>query len=130
MKIQSTRQLAAMIRSQMSSARKASQSQGEPSDNAKKGNLRAKKSQAPAQKNVGSLIVQKVAEIPLEDPNRRRKTFRVFLESVLLDELGDVLVADPRFFQMVDHIQDQMEADEEIAPVIEQAINLLLVPTE
>ncbi len=125
MKIESTNQLATMIRTQISSMRQASK-QKDVRSNPQKGTLNRRSSQAPAKKDVGSSIVQRVAEILSEDPHRRRKTFRVFLESILLEELGEALVADPKFFRMVDDIQRHMESDEELVPVIEQAIDLLL----
>lgn len=125
MKIESTNQLAAMIRTQIGSMRQTSVQKDVPPQ----GRIPNKRtSQTPANKDVGNLILQRVAAISPEDPHRRRKTFRVFLETILLDELGDGLVADPRFFRMVDDIHRHMESDKELAPVIDQAIDLMLSP--
>lgn len=128
MKIESTSQLASIIRSQIDSMRKASKAAHSGTHGVKKDLVKAKKVSPEKKTDVGSLIVQRIAGIPLEDPHRRRKVFRAFLESVLLDDLGERLIADPRFFQMVEDIQHQMQADPELAPVIEQAIDLLLSP--
>lgn len=130
MKIESTSQLANIIRTQIDSMRKAIKTPHASSLSSKKETTKTKKiSSTKEKKDLGNLIVQRVAGIPVEDPQRRRKAFRVFLESVLLDELGDGLIADPRFFRMVEDIQNQMQADQELAPVIEQAIDLLLTPS-
>lgn len=124
MKIESTSQLASIIRSQIDSMRKASKATHVSNVNSKKNAANNKSHKG--KKDLGSLIVQRVAGISMEDPHRRRKAFRAFLESVLLDELGDRLIADPQFFRMVEDIQNQMQADTELAPVVEQAIDLLL----
>ncbi|MFZ6778071.1 hypothetical protein ACO0LD_14665 [Undibacterium sp. Ji83W] len=129
MKIESTSQLASIIRSQIDSMRKANKAPHTSSIGSKKETVKTKKISSPPKKDLGHLIVQRVAGIPLEDPHRRRKAFRAFLESVLLDELGEGLIADPRFFRMVEDIQNQMQADQELAPIIDQAIDLLLVPS-
>lgn len=50
----------------------------------------------------------------------------MFLESVLLSELGDGLINDPGFYQMVDHVQNQMEADPHLAHAIQEAAAVLL----
>lgn len=78
--------------------------------------------------DLGSLIAARVAAIPLEDPERRRKVFRAFLEATLLAELGEQLQADPRFGTMVDAVQEQMAADPQVAAAMEQAVQVLLSP--
>jgi hypothetical protein len=69
-----------------------------------------------------------VLVIDPDDPQRERKAFRIFLESVLLAELGDELINDPAFYQMVEDVQLQMEGDPELASAISQAAKLLLAP--
>jgi len=72
------------------------------------------------------LLGQRVRAIDKADPDRGRKTFRVFLESVLLAELGESLMNDPQFYRLVDDVQRRMEADEELAASIDAAIAQLL----
>jgi len=73
-----------------------------------------------------ALIELRVRQIGADDPGRGRKAFRVFLESVLLAELGEELNADPRFHQLVDDVQRALEADKRCAPLVRDAITYLL----
>ena len=50
----------------------------------------------------------------------------MFLEAVLLDELGQHLLADPRFFRMVDEVQEALEQNDSCQPLLEQAMAQLL----
>lgn len=52
--------------------------------------------------------------------------FRAFLEATLLAELGENLINDPRFRDMVDAVQEQMESDPKISVAIAQAVRLLV----
>ena len=78
--------------------------------------------------DLGALIAGRVAAIPVDDPDRKRKVFRAFLEATLLAELGEHLQADPLFGNMVDAVQEQMTADPQIAAAVEQAVQVLLSP--
>ena len=78
--------------------------------------------------DLGAMIAARVASISVDDPERKRKVFRAFLEATLLAELGEHLQADPQFGTMVDAVQQQMTADPNIAPAVEQAVQLLLAP--
>lgn len=79
---------------------------------------------APGQ--LTALIEQRVRQIGADDPQRGRKAFRVFLEVVLLSHFGEALVADPKFFQLVDEVQGSLEADAACAELIASAIAHLL----
>ncbi|MYM28563.1 hypothetical protein GTP58_09530 [Duganella sp. CY15W] len=79
-----------------------------------------------AQENLAALIGTRVQQIGRDDPQRGRKAFRVFLEAVLLAQLGEGLVNDPRFFQMVNDIQLAMEADPGCGALVARAIEQLL----
>lgn len=85
---------------------------------------RSRAKTAPA-KSAG-LISQRVKALDPADPQRGRKAFRIFLESVLLNELGQELINDSAFYQMVDQVQQTMEQDEKIAAAIEKAVASLL----
>ena len=73
-----------------------------------------------------SLINARVNALDPADPQRGRKAFRIFLESVLLNELGQELINDNAFYQMVDQVHQTMEKDEKIALAIEAAVASLL----
>lgn len=75
---------------------------------------------------LARLVEARVRAIGRDDPQRGRKAFRVFLEAVLADELGEHLLADPRFFQLVDEVQGALEQDAACAPLLEQAVQQLL----
>jgi hypothetical protein len=76
--------------------------------------------------DLASLLAQRVRSIAADDPMREKKAFRVFLETVLLSELGQELLGDPAFPAMVDHVQAQMESDPDLAKASIEAARLLL----
>jgi hypothetical protein len=88
----------------------------------------SKKAIAPSAQRqpIGTLIRQRVKALDPDDPGRGRKTFRIFLESVLLTELGDDLINDPAFLQMVEDVQLAMEKDPQIAASIKKAVDALI----
>ena len=61
-------------------------------------------------------------QIGADDPQRGRKAFRVFLEAVLLSHFGEALVADPKFFQLVDEVQGSLEADPASSELVASAV--------
>jgi len=113
-------QIAALIRSQVASLRKTSGSSG--------GKDKARQGKLPQEHDIAGLIAQRVLVIAPDDPQRERKAFRIFLESVLLAELGGELINDPAFYQMVEDVQLQMESDPGLASAVSQAARLLLAP--
>lgn len=124
--IDSAVQLAALIRRQVAALRAparpgrvAASPDGELAKSSRPG-------AAEAHDDVAGLISRRVRSIDPDDPQRARKAFRVFLESVLLSELGGELINDPGFYQMVDHVQNQMEADPHLAHAIQEAAAVLL----
>ena len=71
-------------------------------------------------------IAQAIALIRPDDPLRRRKAFRAFLESSLAREFG---IADPAasaFQQLLNTVEAGMLADPEINAAIDRAGDLLL----
>ncbi len=56
-------------------------------------------------------MVRRVREISEKDPERRRKVFRVFLESVLLKQLGFSTAADADFIRLVDRVMHEIDSD-------------------
>lgn len=79
-----------------------------------------------AEQNVAGLIEVRIKQIAQDDPQRGRKAFRVFLEVVLLSKFGEQMVADPKFYQMLDDVQNAMEADPACSKLIGEAIAHLL----
>lgn len=91
--------------------------------------LTAKSIQQTREQGLGKLIGQRVAALKKTDPDRGRKAFRIFLESVLINELGENLINDPGFYQIVEDVQAQMENMPEIAEAMRMAISQLLNDT-
>ncbi|MEO6938248.1 MAG: hypothetical protein ABI171_23170 [Collimonas sp.] len=117
--INASAQIAALIRSQVASLRKPPGTATGSKSNTKQGKLQQ-------ERDIAGLIAQRVLVIDPDDPQRERKAFRIFLESVLLAELGGDLINDPAFYQMVEDVQQQMESDPGLASTISQAARLLL----
>jgi hypothetical protein len=79
-----------------------------------------------AREGLAALIAARISAIEADDPQRRRKAFRVFLEAVLLSELGEELLKDPRFFALVDDVHRVMESDQATREMVEAATTKLL----
>ncbi|MBL8515564.1 MAG: hypothetical protein JNM76_01235 [Betaproteobacteria bacterium] len=67
-----------------------------------------------------------MAALTESDPDRHRKAFRIFLESVLLQEFGLALMNDAGFQRIVDQVHEQMLNDPELGPSVADASTLLL----
>lgn len=122
-RIDAASELAALIRRQFGQA----QAQGTQRSAVPAAKTSATKTSArnPAE-NSAALIAQRVRAIPADDPQRRRKAFRVFLESALLNELGDSLINDPGFYRLVDRVEQQMTANPQLSEAIDAAAEMLL----
>ena len=79
-----------------------------------------------APKDVAALVARRVQSIDPDDPDRPRKAFRVYLESVLLAEFGEHLVNDAGFHQLVDSVHSEMDGDPELARAIHEAATVML----
>jgi hypothetical protein len=118
-------QLAAMIRVQVSQLRKRPGGARTNSSPPRKSTASA---QAPS--DLAAVVAQRIRAIPRDDPERERKAFRLFLETVLLSELGETLVNDPQFAVMVDHVQEKMESDPQLKQASIDAARVLLKTAE
>jgi len=76
--------------------------------------------------DVAGTLTKRIQLIAPDDPDRHRKAFRAFLEAMLLAELSESLMNDANFYQMVDQIQQQMEADPQLAEAVSNASAILL----
>jgi hypothetical protein len=76
----------------------------------------------------GALIAERVRALDPADPERGRKAFRIFLESVLLAELGEEMINAPGFYELVDRVQRTMESSPQIAAAMSNAVARLLEP--
>jgi hypothetical protein len=113
-------QLAALIRVQVAQLRKRqgasrASAQGAPSGG-----------EAAEGKDLAAVVAERIRAIPGDDPQRERKAFRLFLETVLVSELGPSIANDPSFAVMVDHVQQQMESDAQLAQASREAARALL----
>jgi hypothetical protein len=123
--IDSVQQIVAAIRAEMATRVNATEPRHRPEEMRRKIKPTPDKA-APQQQRMGNLIGQRVKALDPDDPNRGKKAFRIFLESVLLTEFGDTLINDPAFYQMVDDVQRAMEEDPRIASAISKAVARLL----
>ncbi len=87
---------------------------------------RNKKNKDRTEMDMASRISLRVNSLDKDDPQRRKKAFKIFLESTIVAELGTELMNDPRFFQMIEDIYQQMSADSELAILVDQATDILL----
>lgn len=67
-------------------------------------------------------IQEKIRGLDAADPQRNRRARRAFLESVLAWELGDELLLDQRFADMLDHIEVAMKSNPELDRRFDQMI--------
>lgn len=97
-----------------------------PGGVARKG-VAAKPARAGASR-MHTLIAERVKALDPDDPGRGRKAFRIFLESVLLAELGEELINDHSFYGLVDQVQRSMEESPQVAAMMAKAVARLLEP--
>lgn len=76
--------------------------------------------------DLASVVAQRIHALAKDDPDRKRKALRIYLESLLLEQLGSGLVRDSSFGDMVDAVQSQMEADREIAAAADALSEILI----
>ncbi|WP_152682611.1 hypothetical protein [Caenimonas sp. SL110] len=79
-----------------------------------------------ASPDIAAIVAGRIRAIDANDSQRGRKAFRMFLETVILSELGQALANDPTFAVMLDHVQLQMESDPDIARAANDAAQFLL----
>ncbi|WP_145744333.1 hypothetical protein [Variovorax beijingensis] len=75
---------------------------------------------------IRQTVALRVRALSPDDPQRQRKAFRLFLESVLMQEFGRERLDVKGFDQMVDAVLQRMESDTELNAALQEAGNLLL----
>jgi hypothetical protein len=137
-------QLAALIRAQFAAQFRA-QNQGRPSgSNAAPRDVQASPGESegegltPAggqrstsvdsseEAQIRQMVALRVRALSPNDPQRQRKAFRLFLESVLMQEFGRERLDVKGFDQMVDAVLQRMESDAELNAALQEAGSLLL----
>jgi hypothetical protein len=83
-------------------------------------------SEASAAASLSAVVAQRVQALSADDPRRKHKAVRIFLESVLQRELGAGIVQDAAFADMVDAVQGQMAQDAQLAAAVDQLGDFLL----
>lgn len=106
----------AVLRSQVS-AQPAKAAGGSQVEKSRPG--RAKASGKATLSELRARIGKRVQAIDPDDPRRNQKAVRIFLESVLLNELGGELINDPKFYDLVTEVQAAMEADASVKDDLE-----------
>ncbi|MCD6077104.1 MAG: hypothetical protein K0R89_1042 [Ramlibacter sp.] len=86
----------------------------------------AGKSHAASHNRVASTLAQRLLSIAPDDPDRRRKAVRMFLQSELVREFGEAVLNDPQFGTMLDAVQEQMAQDDRTAAAVQALGDVLL----
>jgi hypothetical protein len=115
--IEASQRLAALLRAQVPAFRDAGASQRKATD---------APSTARPPADLASVVAQRIDALSKDDPDRKRKAFRIFLESLFLQELGAELMTDPAFPDMVSAVQDQMQGDQELAAAADELSEILI----
>lgn len=75
---------------------------------------------------IQQMVALRVRALSPNDPQRQRKAFRLFLESVLMQSFGRERLDDRGFEQMVDAVLQRMESDAGLHAALREAGDLLL----
>jgi hypothetical protein len=79
----------------------------------------------PSIQELQKKIREKLKTIDPDDPKSSAKSIHIFLESVLLWEFGEKLTNDPKFYAMLDDIQQHMESDSAIRDDLTKLMSIL-----
>jgi len=136
-------QLAALIRAQFAAQVRAQEKLGESGVASNRAAQRKEPGLRKAQGEPGDaasneaenarlqqLVVLRARALSPTDPERERKAFRLFLESVLIQSFGRDRLGEAGFDQMVDTVLQRMESDVELRSAMKQAASLLLTEAQ
>jgi len=82
--------------------------------------------QGASEPDLAALLASRVKALDPDDPKRRSKALRLFIEHTLMAEFGSNLICDPGFFRMVDQVVAQMTSAAELSQHIDEAVEHLL----
>lgn len=125
-------QLAAMIRAQFAAQFRAQATKERPPAGRRAGQAadarqeRSANEPASDDAQLQQLVALRVRTLSPDDPQRQRKAFRLFLESVLVQAFGRDRLDDRGFNQMVDAVLQRMEGDPALHEMVREAGELLL----
>ncbi|SFQ11257.1 hypothetical protein [Variovorax sp. 770b2] len=131
-------QLAAMIRAQFAAqfraqakdrpvaGRDAHATRGESGHASRASGEAAPSAPANEDAQIQQMVALRVRSLSPDDPQRQRKAFRLFLESVLMQAFGRERLDDRGFDQMVDAVLQRMEGDPQLSAALREAGDLLL----
>lgn len=129
--------LAALIKAQLAAQRDAGPQAGAMGAPGKAAPTHAPKQQARPDAKHGAQpqarlaypdawVTQQVRHLSPDDPRRRRKAFRFFLEAVLGQEFGPELAGSASFSDLVGQVLARMESDDELTTAMDEAGEQLL----
>jgi hypothetical protein len=76
--------------------------------------------------DAGQRLMQQIRSLRVDDLHRSRKAFRLFLESVLRQELALSLTQSIDLDPLVSQVLSQMESDDDLRAAMESAANQLI----
>ena len=136
-------QLAALIRAQFAAQVRAQEKLGEggaasnraaqrkePGLHKAQGELADMASNKAENARLQQLVLLRARALSPTDPERERKAFRLFLESVLIQSFGRDRMGEAGFDQMVDAVLQRMESDVGLRSAMKQAASLLLTEAQ
>lgn len=71
-------------------------------------------------------LLARVSHLEGNESQRRRQVFRIFLELVLVSRFGPALASDPGFANVLDQVQQAMEADPVLRVCVDKAMDEVL----
>lgn len=119
--VQATHPLAHAIAALRLSLRTQQQRAGGPATSSPRAPKGAAGASSASPSKVATLAAG-LAAIDPEDPHRRRKAIRAFIEATLQDEFGSALIMSADFQSTVDRTVDTLLSDESLVPLIDAAV--------
>lgn len=85
---------------------------------------------ADEQQRLLQALTQAVRHLSPQDPERQRKAYRLFMQTVLARTLGRSRFDDMSFTRLLDSVLEQMENDPQLNDQLQQAGQLLLAAAD
>lgn len=80
----------------------------------------------PSTSNAAMCLVRRIREIRPDDPQRRRRAFRSFLEGSLVDLFGPGAVTDSSYQRVLDRVEDAMSSNPDVSAAVGRVADILL----